>query len=212
MPMYSTCNREYIEAVSRFIFVEDMPHASDVILIPGSSHDAHVLHAGSLYLSGYAPYLLPSGFHAFSKEAFDAVPGFASEWAWIRSILLSQGVPEHAILREDQSTFTWENAVFSRRATDAIGLDVRDALLCCRAHHARRALFYYQAAYPQARIHVIPVSDPDITRDNWYLTEHGRHTVLGEVRRLGSQVEEIFDCLMENREPPARNTKPWASE
>jgi ketopantoate reductase len=50
---------------------------------------------------------------------------------------------------------------------------------------------------------------PAIGPDTWYLTEEGRHTVLGEVRRMGSQVMEIFDCLMEGREPPPANTLPF---
>ena len=129
--------------------------------------------------------------------------------AWMRSLLLSLGVPDDAILREDKATFTWENATFSRKVTDGLHLPVHQAILCCRSYHARRALFYYQAAYPESRILTVPAAVPAIGPDTWYLTKEGRHTVLGEVRRMGSQVMDIFDCLMEGREPPPANTLPF---
>ena len=127
----------------------------------------------------------------------------------MRHLLISFGVPDSRILREDKATFTWENATFSRKVTDSMGLQVQRAILCCRSYHARRALFYYQAAYPDTEILTVPAVVPSIGPDNWYLTEEGRHTVLGEVRRMGSQVQEIFDCLMEGREPPFANTIPF---
>ncbi len=195
----------YRQAVTDFIFVEDKPEESDIIFIPGSGHPDHVLAAAELYNQGFAPLLLPSGLHAKGAEAFTAVPGFASEWEWMQHLLIQKGIPEDVILREDRSTFTWENATLSRSVTDALHLRIRQALLCCRAHHARRALFYYQAAFPEARILVIPAADPGISRETWYQTEKGRHTVLGEVRRMGSQILEIYDCLEEGTTPPMLN-------
>ena len=202
-------HRAYIDAVSRFIFVSDLPGKSDLIFLPGSSHDEHIRLAAKLYAEGYAPYILPSGFHAKYAEGFTKDPEFDSEWAWMRHLLISFGVPDSRILREDKATFTWENATFSRKVTDSMGLKVQRAILCCRSYHARRALFYYQAAYPDTEILTVPAAVPSIGPDNWYLTEDGRHQVLGEVRRMGSQVQEIFDCLMEGREPPSANTIPF---
>ena len=199
---------DFRQAVTDFIFLQDSPEESDLIFLPGSGHPGHVRLAAELYRRGCAPLILPSGLHAKSAEAFTAVPGFASEWAWMRDLLIKAGVPENRILREDQATFTWENATLSRAVTDRLGLKVRQALLCCRAHHARRALFYYQAAFPETRILVIPAPDPGISRDTWHTTEKGRHTVLGEVRRMGSQILEIYDCLEEGQTPPLLHIAP----
>lgn len=201
--------RNYIDAVSRFIFVRDVPEKSDLIFLPGSSHDEHIHLAAELYAQGYAPYILPSGFHEKSASAFSKDPQYDSEWAWMRHLLISLGVPDARILREDRATFTWENARLSREVTDRMGIQVRRAILCCRSYHARRALFYYQAAFPETSILTVPAAVPSVGPDTWYLTEEGRHIVLGEVRRMGSQVQEIFDCLMEGRVPPAANTLPF---
>ena len=111
--------------------------------------------------------------------------------------LLDAGVPDAAILREDRATYTWENAQLSRGVTDDMGLTVQRAILCCRSYHARRALLYYQAAFPEAEIRVCPASVPGFNREDWYLTAEGRAMILGEVRRLGDQVNEVFDMMLE---------------
>lgn len=198
----------YIRAVGDFVFVEDAPEQADVIFVPGASRPEHALRAAELYQAGLAPYVLPSG--RFPKEAgrflgvkerFRAeYPGaFESEWDFLKHVLMRAGVPEEAILREDQSTFTWENAILSRRVTDAMGLTVRTAILCCKSFHARRALLYYQAAFPETRFLVCPAALPGYGREDWYLTEKGRAVVLGEVARLGEQVRDVFASMLSTK-------------
>ena len=198
----------YIRAVGDFVFVEDAPEQADIIFVPGASRPEHALRAAQLYQAGLAPYVLPSGRFPKPagrflgvKERFRAdYPGeFASEWDFLRHVLMREGVPEEAILREDQATYTWENALLSRRVTDAMGLTVRRAILCCKSFHARRALLYYQAAYPEARILVCPAALPGYGREDWYLTEKGRAVVLGEVSRLGDQIQEVFAAMLETQ-------------
>ena len=196
----------FIRAVTEFIFPEDQPAPADMILIPGSRHLRHAQHAAELYHQGFAPLLLPSGRFAIGLERFEGpmpeyaadYPGpYASEWACMRDVLLRQGVPESAILREDQATFTWENAQLSRAVTDAAGLRIRRAILCCHSFHARRALLYYQAAYPDTDFLVCPAQLPGFSREDWYLSAEGRACILGEVRRLGSQIHEVFDMMLQ---------------
>ena len=196
----------FVRAVSGFVFVEDTPVPSDVILIPGNSSPVHALRAAELYHQGMAKYLLPSGRFTKVVGHFAGVDpawrdrysgGYETEWAYLRAVLLEQGVPEGAILREDQATYTWENAQLSRQVTDEMGLTVRRAILCCRSYHARRALLYYQAAFPEAEIRVCPASVPGFNREDWFLTAEGRAMILGEVRRLGDQVNEVFAMMLE---------------
>ncbi len=192
----------FIEAVTSFIFVEDPPQKADVIFIPGNSHPEHVLRAAELYHQGYAPYLLPSGRYAKTAGAFAGVPAeyrtayaanYATEWDFMRDVLQREDVPEAAILREDEATYTWENALKSRQAADAAGLHVRRGILCCHAFHARRALFYYQAAFPESQIFVCPAHRQGLSRSDWYLTPRGRNRILGEVARCGAQLGDVLE-------------------
>ena len=197
----------YIRAVGEFVFVEDEPGQADVIFVPGASRPEHALRAAELYRAGFAPYVLPSGGFPKTVGRFQGVkekfraeyPGaFETEWAFLREVLMRHGVPEEAVLREDRATYTWENAQLSRRVTDGMGLTVRRAILCCKSFHARRALLYYQAAYPETRFLVCPAQLPGYGREDWYLTEKGRAVVMGEVARLGDQVREVFEGMLES--------------
>ena len=195
----------FVRAVTDFIFVEDEPQKSDVILIPGASHPEHALKAAEMYHQGMAEYLLPSGRYSVKLGHFKGVPeafrqdypdDYETEWAYLRTVLMKAGVPERAILREDQATYTWENAQYSRKVCDSMGLEVKRAILCCRAFHARRALMYYHAAFPDANILVCPASVPGESRDDWFTNEKGRRRVMGEVSRLGTQVNEVFEMML----------------
>lgn len=196
----------YIRAVTEFIFVEDQPEKADVIFVPGSRKIEHAVRAAELYRAGYAPYVLPSGRYATTYGCFRGVPEryradypdeYETEWAFLRAVLMKHGVPESAILREDQATYTWENATLSREVLAKAGITPKTAILSCHAFHARRALMYYQAAMPETRFVVCPTATPGYTREDWFLTEKGRSRVLGEVQRLGSQVTEVFTMMLE---------------
>lgn len=197
-----------VQGITDFIFVENAPEKSDVIFIPGASHPEHALRAAELYHQGMAEYLLPSGRYSVTLGHFKGVPEafrqdypdeYETEWAYLRHVLMKAGVPEGAILREDQATYTWENAQFSRRVCDGMGLQVRKAILCCRAFHARRAMTYYHAAFPEANILVCPAGIPGESRDDWFTTEKGRRRVMGEVARMGTQVSEVAEMLIGNK-------------
>ncbi len=185
---------EYIRAVTDFIYVEHAPEKCDAIFIPGSLHPYHIRRAAELYHEGYAPWVIPSGKYGLTRP-FSPDAAYATEWAWMQSELMRQGVPENAILREDQATYTWENAQFSRALTDCLGLTIRRGMLCCRSFHARRALLYYQAAYPDTEWFVCPGEETGLTRNDWFKTPEGRARILGEVRRLGDQVNEVFEQM-----------------
>jgi uncharacterized SAM-binding protein YcdF (DUF218 family) len=198
----------FVQAVTDFIYVEDVPQQADVIFVPGARHGEHAVRAAELYRAGYAPYVLPSGgfskvrgqFVGIAEDWREAYPGrYESEWAFLKDVLMRSGVPEEAVLREDRATYTWENAQLSREVLRERGLTVRRAILCCRSFHARRALLYYQAAMPEVEFLVCPVQVPGTARDDWYRTQEGCDRVLGEVARLGSQVNEVFAMMLKQK-------------
>lgn len=182
----------FVEEYTNFIFLEDQPEPADVIFIPGSDQGALALRAAALWKEGYAPLLLPSGKYGKLTGKFTGEPGYETEWEYFHHILRKEGVPEKAILREDQSTFTYENAIRSREIADREGIAVKKAILCCQAYHARRAKLYYQVCFPEAEIFVSPVVTKGISRDSWHRSEEGIQTVLTEMKHCGTQFHEIF--------------------
>lgn len=191
---------EWIDDITRFIFLEDDPKPADILFIPGNGHAEPSEWAAKLYLDGYAPLILPSGRYSITTGAFCGQQTgnhqyegrFETEWAFMRTVLMENGVPDSAILREDEATFTYQNAIYSRRRTDQERLTVRRAILCCMPVHARRAKMYYQTLYPDSELLLCPTSSAAITRINWTTEPEGIDAVLGELERCGSQFHDIL--------------------
>ncbi len=192
---------EYIHDTEAFVFMEDEPAEADVIFIPGNGFPQMAEKAAELYGKGLAPYVLPSGKYSITAGRFGGVqahqaryPGpYETEWDFLRDVLMKNGVPGNAVLWEEEATYTWQNALFSRRVTDRKGIMVRRALLCCRNVHSRRAWMYYSRAFPEAEIRVIPVSLDGMTRQNWTETEEGISAVMAEAGRIITQFSLYMD-------------------
>jgi uncharacterized SAM-binding protein YcdF (DUF218 family) len=188
----------FVDTYTEFVFLEDEPEPADIIFLPGSEEGALAVRGAELWLAGYAPVILPSGKYSKLEGRFTGDQRFRTEWEYFRYLLLEKGVPDEAIWREDQATFTYENALRSREVTDRAGLSVHRAILCCQAYHAGRAKLYYQVCFPEAEILVCPVVTKNISRENWYRSENGIRTVLKEVEHCGNQFREIFLEHLEN--------------
>ncbi len=183
---------KFLEELTNFIFLEDEPQKADVIFVPGSEEGALAMTAAELYKEGYALVVMPSG--KFAKwTGHCLIPGFETECDYFADILLSEGVPEEAILREREATYTYENAIYSKKLCDTAGLNVKRAILCCQAYHARRSKLYYQILFPDTEILVCPTVTKEITRENWFREKEKLEIVLGEVERCGSQFHEIVE-------------------
>lgn len=182
----------FVDEYTDFIFLEDKLEPSDIIFIPGSDEGALAIRAAALWKEGYAPVLLPSGKYGKLAGHFSGESRFETEWAYFHHLLREEGVPEEAIWREDMATFTYENAIYSRKVTDREGLTVKKAILCCQAYHARRAKLYYQVCFPKTEILVCPVETKGVNRENWFLQEESIRLVLTEMKHCGTQFYEIF--------------------
>ena len=191
---------KWIRDITDFIFLEDAPAKADIIFIPGNGHALPSELAARLYAAGYAPRILPSGRYAIGTSGFAGQKSgarsyegeFDTEWAFMRRILMENGVPEAAILREDEATYTYQNAIFSRARTDQMGITVRRGVICCMPVHARRAKMYYQTLFPDAELLVCPAEGAAVTRENWTKSVAGIDAVLGELERCGGQFHAIL--------------------
>lgn len=188
----------FIEELTNLVFLEDEPQPSDIIFIPGGSYGAIARTAAKLYHKGMAPKILPSGKYSKLTGSFpgpeDAQTNrtFSTEWEYLKYVLCSEGVPESAILREDKATYTYENAIYSREVTDRLGLNIRSAIICCQAFHARRCRLYYEILYPDTRFYICPTVTQNISKDNWFQDESKINIVLGEIERWGGQFHQIM--------------------
>lgn len=181
---------KFLQEMTDFIFLEDVPQKADVIFLPGSEEGALALTAARLYKAGYAPLVVPSGKYA-KWTGHSVVEKFETESDYFAHLLEQEGVPKEAILKEREATYTYQNAIYTKQLLDERGIRVERAILCCQAYHARRSKLYYQVLFPETEILVCPTETKGISKGNWFQTEEGIRIVLGEFERCGTQFHEI---------------------
>lgn len=190
----------YIDDITNFIFISTKIEKADIIFIPGCSHPEIAETAARIWKDKFAPLILPSG--RFGKQrGYFAGPKskgeiynkvYETEWSFFKDVLIKNGVENKAILKEDESEYTYQNAIFSKKVTDKLNLNINKAIICCQAFHARRCLMYYETVYPYVEFIVCPTETQGINKDNWYKTQYGIDRVLGELERCGSQFKGII--------------------
>ena len=144
-------DKRIITDISNFIFVSDKPEAADAIFLPGGSHPEQPEYAVELYHQGYAKWLVPSGGVSVKRDKWPGVRSksdiydgdYRSDCEFFTDVFLKNGVPASAIIGEDKSGHTRDNAFFSRKAVDEKGVDINTAMIVCKAFHAR-----YRAPLP----------------------------------------------------------------
>ncbi len=108
-------------------------------LVPGtdlpdlSGSADRLFHAAELYRAGKAPMLLLTGGNA---------PGYEPEALSMKRVLLVMGIPEEAMLLEDHSRNTRQNARFS--AAVLRDRQIHSILLVTSAYHMRRAKLEFE--------------------------------------------------------------------
>lgn len=198
-------NDRIIADITNFIFVEDKPQKVDAIFLPGGSHPEQPEYAVELYRKGYAKWLIPSGGVSVKRDKWPGVRSkadvynddYQSDCEFFTDVFVTNGVPADVIVGEDKSGHTRDNAFLSRMVVDENGLEIKTAIIVCKAFHARRCLMLYQMAFPDTTFYVCPVVCMGITKENWYKTEQGIDRVFGELARCGNQfVGDIKEYLL----------------
>ena len=192
--------------ITNFIFLEDQPEYADIIFIPGGSHPQIAERAAELWKQGYAPYLLPSGKYNLRNGHFPGTKTkkelysgeFETEWDFLRYVLITNGVDEEFILKENESAEggTYGNAFNSRKVTDAAGMVIRKGIICCKSFHARRCLMTYQWAYPEASLLICPADVESRGRNDWHTNAYGIDTVMSELEKCGKYFREAMDIFL----------------
>ena len=198
-------NDKIIADITNFIFVEDKPQKVDAIFLPGGSHPEQPEYAAELYRKGYAKWLVPSGGISVKRDKWPGVRSkadiyngdYQSDCDFFTDVFIKNGVPSDVIVGEDKSGHTRDNAFLSRMVVYEKGIEIKTAIIVCKAFHARRCLMLYQMAFPDTKFYVCPVVCMGITKDNWYKSEQGIDRVLGELARCGNQfVGDIKEYLL----------------
>lgn len=221
-------NEEAWKEIENFIFIgEERLQPADLMIVPGAPQELLAHHAAGLYHGGYAKVVLVSGKFSYRGQSFaeewkadqgkeDTGPdrgtgvdpaSYQTEAAWLKSLMVREGVPESVIWTEEESTNTFENARFCRKLLEARGIRPHTILLCTQAFHARRAQMTFQSEFVEQKIYVSSVVTRGIGRGTWMQTQEGFDTVMKELENCGAYFsgKRMYESACMGRPASERN-------
>jgi uncharacterized SAM-binding protein YcdF (DUF218 family) len=149
-----------IVGIGYFLSPQDqLRHADLIVAISGGETPERTREAVLLYREGYAPRLLFSGAAADRSGPSNA--------AAMRSDAISQGVPANAILIEEDSTTTTENAADAAPIIHSI--NAHTIILVTSPYHQRRAsLSFHEILGPSVTIINHSAADSVWRKSTWW--------------------------------------------
>lgn len=149
--------------------------ADAIVAVSGGETTSRTLGAVKLYDEGYAPIII------FSGAAQDRTS--ISNAAAMRNIAIKAGVPKSAILIEEDSADTFENA----QNTAAIIKDrnINSIILVTSPYHQRRASIEFKRALGKTvRVINHSTSDENWRRSAWWKNNYSLSLTLSEFQKI----------------------------
>lgn len=149
--------------------------AGAIVVISGGDTEARTAEAVRLYHDGWAPLLVVSGAAADKSGRSNA--------AAMRSQAVQAGVPAEAIIMDEKSETTKQNAA---EVSAVLGArQVRDIILVTSGYHMRRAQLEFAAQLPGVKVRAHPVASDKHWGPMWWATPWGWWLALGELVKIG---------------------------
>lgn len=161
-----------LDRAARFLIVQDKIQKADAIVILGGDNNGERVEEGvSLFKQGYANHLLMSG---------GPLAWRLTSAQWMKKQALESGVPEGAILLEEKSRSTIDNARFSLPVI--LKHKFRSLILVTSSYHTRRSAGVFKKIYSPAGIKVMvyPARKSEFNPDRWWLRHEDAACVIWE--------------------------------
>jgi uncharacterized SAM-binding protein YcdF (DUF218 family) len=169
----------WLEAMAKFLIVKDELSQADVIVILGGGGQERVKHGVKLYQSGYAMRIIATGME-------ENLPGLVTTWPKLAMReAVSLGVPEDAIILEERSTSTYEDAKYVKE--DMLYRNFKSAIITSSPHHMRRARMIFRKVFEDEEdisLQFSPVEDSDFQTYKWWTREKELVGVVNEYCKL----------------------------
>ena len=148
--------------------------ADAIVVVSGGDTDSRISEGVKLYEQGWAPQIIFSG---------AAAEGSVSNALAMARIAIAAGVPEEAIIIEENSKTTAENAVFSSKII--LEQKFSSIILVTSPYHQRRAYDLFRKELGKG-FPIINHSAKDInwSKKNWWDNNVARYLTFGEVSKI----------------------------
>jgi uncharacterized SAM-binding protein YcdF (DUF218 family) len=171
-----------IDEIGRTVFIPNEPKPSDLLFVFGSSNEQWQ-QVASLFAQRFAPVVLVTG-----KAGEDYYATGKPQAHRICESLVKLGVPQRAILVEDESSNTLENVRFGKEVLRRDQLAPSSILFVCKSHHAGRAWRTLALSFPNVALRCATYdasySNVAVQQKDWWQHEVSRGRVYGEYMRI----------------------------
>lgn len=170
---------------------DDGMSAPVALLLGGNPNNARnrALAAAELYRVGRVPYIIPSG-----GVKWDIDGEMISESHFMKRILMENGVPEEAIILENQATTTVENMIFGTLQIYR-KLKFKNAphvIIVTSEAHMKRSMALAKAIMPRALTFSAYPAFHNAPTDEWFESEANLKALDTEVRLLKDLADSGF--------------------
>ncbi len=158
----------------RFLDLSQSPEQSDVIIVL-SGGGGRVEQGEALYSQKFAPYFMLSNANEHASLAGDML-----------QTALSLGIPQNAILTENEALSTYQNAELTLPIMQQHGFT--SAIVVSSDFHMRRVKFIFDHVYKNSGIKLTYVgADSGYNAKWWWRDRYSRETTLNEyVKMIGN--------------------------
>jgi uncharacterized SAM-binding protein YcdF (DUF218 family) len=161
----SLIEKQLLNAAYDYLCEEDVPRASDLIIVFGSVSPLRAKKAADMYHQGLAKQILATG-----GSPIYAINTPSSEAEMYKSVMIDNGIPARAILTEGKSLSIPDNIRSSLNMLDELRIRTFSIILVTSPFAQHRVYTTMQKYTPDSvklyRINAIP--DEEYQRDKWY--------------------------------------------
>ncbi len=169
----------WLEAIARFLIVEDELSQVDVIIILGGGGVDRVRHGVKLYQEGYGTNIIVTGMKY-------KLPGLTVTWPELaKREAVSLGVQGDVIILEERPGSTYEDAKYVKE--DMINRDFKSAIVVSSPHHTRRARMIFRKVFKDQKdmsLLFSPVENSKFQVHKWWTRERELVGVVNEYCKL----------------------------
>jgi uncharacterized SAM-binding protein YcdF (DUF218 family) len=176
-----------IETIWEYMHLHHTLQKSDAIIVLGNRDLRVAEYASQLWLDGWAPYLVCSGSGDVhnSKQGREQFVG-TTEAEVFAGIARHMGVPESALIIENQSQNTGQNFEFAINVLSERGVQTESVILVQKPYMERRTYATGKVWLPHIQMIVTspPIPLSDYPNESNSVGEHWIHGMVGDLQRI----------------------------
>ncbi len=189
---------EPLQVIWDYLGMHQRPQKADCIVGFGNFNDNIARRAAELYHQGYASKILFSG--GLGRNTVGLLPEAEAER--FARVAMEQGVPAADIIKEDCSTNTAENILFTKRLLEELNMPCKHILGVHQPFMERRICAAFGVYWPEVKITVTSpqVTIPQYLEDsrNQGITEEAAISVIvGDFQRIDLYAQKGYQTKQE---------------